>query len=106
VSLYTENNRLVRSEKRIKNIKGWGIRLKNRIKNIEWRSTSNEEAPEYFGAKGALSLKNENIMCDTSKVATLSLFVRAISSNTFWSELIHKLVSLTVILASTNCVLL
>jgi len=28
-------------------------------------STSNEEAPEYFGAKGALSLKNENIMCDS-----------------------------------------
>ncbi len=25
------------------------------------RSTSSEEAPEYFGA---LSLKNENIMCD------------------------------------------
>jgi hypothetical protein len=38
--------------------------LKNRIKNIEGWSTSSEEAPEYFGAKGALSLKNENIMCD------------------------------------------
>jgi hypothetical protein len=38
--------------------------LKNRIKNIEGRSTSNEEAPEYFAAKGALSLKNENIMRD------------------------------------------
>ncbi len=32
---------------------------------MEGRSTSNEEAPEYFGAKGTLSLKNENIMCDT-----------------------------------------
>jgi len=40
--------------------------LKNWIKNIEGRSTSSEEAPEYFGAKGALSLKNENIMCDIS----------------------------------------
>jgi len=38
--------------------------LENRIKNIEGRSTSSEEAPEYFGAKGALSLKNENIMSD------------------------------------------
>jgi len=28
------------------------------------RSTSSEEAPEYFGTKGTLSLKNENIMCD------------------------------------------
>ncbi len=63
-SLYTENSRLIRSEKQIKNIKGWSIRLKNRIKNIEGRSTSSEEAPEYFGAKGALSLKNEYIMCD------------------------------------------
>ena len=73
---------------------------------MEGQSTSNEEAPEYFGAKGALLLKNENIMCDTSKVEALSLFVKVISSNTFWSELIHKLVSLTVILSSTNCVLL
>ncbi len=39
---------------------------------MEGQSTSNEEAPEYFGAKGALSLKNENIMCDTSKVEALS----------------------------------
>jgi hypothetical protein len=38
--------------------------LKNLIKNIEGRSTSSEEAPEYFGTKGSLSLKNENIMCD------------------------------------------
>ncbi len=38
--------------------------MKNRIKIIEGRSTSSEEAPEYFGAKGALSLKIENIMCD------------------------------------------
>ncbi len=44
--------------------KGWSIRLKNQIKNIEGQSTSSEEAPEYFGAKGALSLKIENIMCD------------------------------------------
>ncbi len=55
---------MIRSENRIKNIKGRSIRLKNRIKNIEGRSTSSEEAPEYFGTKGALSLKNENIMCD------------------------------------------
>jgi hypothetical protein len=40
--------------------------LKNRIKNIEGQSTSSEEAPEYFGAKGALSLKNENIVCDST----------------------------------------
>jgi hypothetical protein len=40
--------------------------LKNWIKNTEGQSTSNEVTPEYFGAKGALSLKNENIMCDTS----------------------------------------
>ncbi len=43
--------------------------MKNRIKNIEGRSTSNEETPEYFGAKGALSLKNENIMCVISPVS-------------------------------------
>ena len=65
-SLYTENNRLIRSEKQIKNIKGWSIRLKNRIKIIDRQSPSSEETPEYFGAKGALSLKNENIMCDTT----------------------------------------
>jgi hypothetical protein len=40
--------------------------LKNRIKNIDRQSPSSEETPEYFGAKGALSLKNENIMCDIS----------------------------------------
>jgi hypothetical protein len=51
MSLYTEHNRMIQSE--------------NRIKNKEGRSTSSEEAPEYFGTKGALSLKNENIMCDT-----------------------------------------
>jgi hypothetical protein len=49
----------------IKNINWWSIRLKNRIKNIGGWRTSSEEAPEYFGAKGALSLKNENIMYDT-----------------------------------------
>jgi hypothetical protein len=38
--------------------------LKNRIENIKGWSTSGEETLEYFGAKGALSLKNENIMCD------------------------------------------
>ncbi len=38
--------------------------MKNQIKNIGRQSTSNEETPEYFGAKGALSLKNENIMRD------------------------------------------
>jgi hypothetical protein len=38
--------------------------LKNWIKNIEGHSTSNEVTPGYFGTKGALSLKNENIMCD------------------------------------------
>jgi hypothetical protein len=55
----------MQSEKRIKNIKGRSIQLKNRIKNIEGQSTSSEEAPEYFGTKGTLSLKNENIMCDS-----------------------------------------
>ncbi len=40
--------------------------MKNQIKNIEGQSTSIEEAPEYFGAKGTLSLKNENIMCDST----------------------------------------
>ncbi len=39
--------------------------MKNRIKYIEGQSTSSEEAPEYFGAKGALSFKNENIICDS-----------------------------------------
>jgi hypothetical protein len=34
------------------------------MKNIEGQSTSSEETPEYFSAKGALSLKNENIICD------------------------------------------
>jgi hypothetical protein len=73
-SLCTENNRLIRSEKRIKNIKGWSIQLNNRIKNIEGQSTSSEVAPEYFGAKGALSLKNENIICDKcNKLVCLTL---------------------------------
>jgi hypothetical protein len=40
--------------------------LENRIKNVKGQSTSSEEAPEYFGAKRRLSLKNENIMCDRS----------------------------------------
>ncbi len=72
MSLYTENNRLIGSEKQIKNIKGWSIRLKNWIKNIKGRSTSSEETPEYFGAKGALSLKNKNIICDSNKLKRLS----------------------------------
>ncbi len=38
--------------------------MENRIKNIKGQSTSSEEAPEYFGAKRRLSLKNENIMCN------------------------------------------
>jgi hypothetical protein len=41
--------------------------LNNRIKNFEGWSTSSEETPEYFGAKGALSFKNENIMCDITQ---------------------------------------
>jgi hypothetical protein len=39
--------------------------LENRIKNIKGQSTSSEVALEYFGANRCLSLKNENIMCDT-----------------------------------------
>ncbi len=38
--------------------------MKNRIKNIEGQSTLSEEAPEYFGTKGALSFRIENIMCN------------------------------------------
>ena len=38
--------------------------MNNRIKNFEGWSTSSEETPEYFGTKGALFLKSENIMCD------------------------------------------
>ncbi len=38
--------------------------MKNWMKNTEGRSTSSEDAPEYFGTKDTLSLKNENIMCD------------------------------------------
>ncbi len=38
--------------------------MENRIKNIKGRSTSSEEAPEYFGTKRCLSLNNENIMCN------------------------------------------
>ncbi len=61
--------------------------MKNRIKNIEGRSTSSEEAPEYFGAKGALLLKNENIMCDTmKKYFCSSLILRQIS----WSVGINR----------------
>ena len=52
-----EKNRLIRSENRIENIKGWSIRLENWIKNVKGRSTSSEEAPEYFGTKRRLSLK-------------------------------------------------
>ncbi len=38
--------------------------MNNPIKNLEGWSPSIEETPEYFGAIGALSFKNENIMCD------------------------------------------
>jgi hypothetical protein len=41
--------------------------LKKQIKNIDGQSTLSEEALEYFGAKGALSLKNEDIICDKIK---------------------------------------
>ncbi len=71
-SLYTEKYRLIRSEKRIKNIKGWSIRLNNLIKNLEGWSPSSEETPEYFGAKGALSFRNENIMCDSCNVTPVN----------------------------------
>jgi hypothetical protein len=53
----------------MKNIKWQSIQLNNRIKHFEGWSTSSEETPEYFGAKGALSFKNENIMCDNGKMA-------------------------------------
>ena len=42
------------SEKRIENMRGWSIRLNNRIHNKRGRSTSSEETPKYFGAKSAL----------------------------------------------------
>jgi hypothetical protein len=48
--------------------------LNNRIKNFEGWSTSSEETPEYFGTKGALSFKNENIMCDIAYRQTFSMF--------------------------------
>jgi hypothetical protein len=49
----------------MENIKGQSVPLENQIKNVKGQSTSSEVAPEYFGAKRHLSLKNENIMCDT-----------------------------------------
>jgi hypothetical protein len=55
MDLYTEKNGLIRSEKWIKNMRGWSIRLKNRIQNKKGQRTSSEETPEYFGAKRALS---------------------------------------------------
>ncbi len=33
--------------------------MNNRIKNLEGWSPSSEETPEYFGAKGALSFRNQ-----------------------------------------------
>jgi hypothetical protein len=68
MSLYTGKNRLIRSENQIENIKGRSIQLENQIKNVKGQSTSSEEAPEYFGAKRRLSLKNENIRCDILKI--------------------------------------
>jgi hypothetical protein len=55
--------------------------LDNRIKNIEGWSTSSEETPEYFGAKGALSFKNENIMCDRC-IRWEKYFVSQLTSST------------------------
>jgi len=66
MSLYTGKTRLIWSENRIKNIKWRSIWLENQIKNVKGRSTLSEEAPEYFGAKRRLPLKNENIMCATN----------------------------------------
>jgi len=78
MSLYTQNNRLIRSENRLENIKGWSIRLEYRIKNIKGAEHLIENRikkykmggalpvkySEYFGAKRRESLKNENIRYD------------------------------------------
>ncbi len=50
--------------------------MENLIKNVKGRSTSSEEAPEYFGAKVACHLKNENIMCDTTSWAFTSILTK------------------------------
>jgi hypothetical protein len=50
--------------------------LENRIKNVKGRSTSSKEALEYFGAKGACHLKNENIMCDMTSWAFTSILTK------------------------------
>jgi hypothetical protein len=47
--------------------------LENWIKNVKGQSTLSEVAPEYFGTKRCLSLKNENIMCDRTLVRTFWL---------------------------------
>jgi hypothetical protein len=65
--------------------------LKNRIKNIGGRSTSSEEAPEYFVAKGALSLKKENIMCDTGNTKGGSIIVLLTSCLTGLESAVRQL---------------
>jgi hypothetical protein len=52
--------------------------LENRIKNVKGRSTSSEEAPEYFGAKGACCLKNEDIMCDMTSWEFTSILTKTL----------------------------
>ena len=52
--------------------------MNNRIKNFEGWSTSSEEAPEYFGTIGALSFKNENIMCDIRVILLCGIILGAI----------------------------
>jgi hypothetical protein len=48
-------------------------------KECEGPSTSSEKTPEYFGAKGALSLKNGNIMCDTTLILDRCLLIEKLS---------------------------
>ncbi len=62
--IYTGNIRLMWSENRIENIKGWSIQLENRIKNIKGAEHFKWSVSEYFGTKRHLSLKNENIRYD------------------------------------------
>jgi len=80
-SLHTWNNRLIRSENRIENIKGWSIGLENQIKNIKGAEHFEWSVSRIFWRPRRLSLKNENIRCDNNN-KTSEVCVRSIYKNT------------------------
>jgi hypothetical protein len=65
ISLYTGNNRLIRSENRIKNMKGAEHPIGESDQEYKMGGALPVKYSEYFDAKRHESLKNENIRYDT-----------------------------------------